>query len=99
MYTVLPPSIIAHPQSQLEVHPGQNVVFAAVAQGDDLQYQWQKDNVKIFNMPGVYSGTDTPTLTVISADEPEDEGVYIVVVSNTGGLVTTDPATLEIGES
>ena len=39
-----------------------------------------------------------PTLTVLSASEPEDEGVYTVIVFSSIGLETSDPATLEIGK-
>ena len=95
---VLLPVIVTHPSSQLEVLPGGDVQFTVVAEGDSLQYQWQKDNDNIDDMTGVYSGTNTATLTVHSASEPEDEGVYIVAVFNIVGLATTDPATLEVGE-
>ena len=96
---VTAPSITMAPESQLEVLPGENVVFTVTAEGDALIYQWRKDGDNIDNMAGVYSGTDAATLTVLSASEPEDEGEYTVAVFNIQGLVTSNPpAILEIGE-
>ena len=90
--------ITVHPSSQLAVQPGDNVIFTVTAVGDALMYQWQKDGDNIDDMAGVYSGTDTATLTVFSVSEPEDEGEYTVAVFNSVGLETSDPVTLEIGE-
>ena len=80
------------------VMPGANVFFSVIADGEELMYQWQKDGDNIDDMAGVYSGTDTANLTVLSAREPDDEGVYTVAVFNSAGLQISDPATLEIGE-
>ncbi len=74
-------------------------MFTCGATGDDLVYAWLKDSVVISDQSGVYSGAMTPTLTVIDAQEQEDEGSYACMVSNTVGDDTSESATLKIGES
>ena len=96
---VTAPSITVIPESQLAVQPGDNVTFTVTVEGDALTYQWQKDGDNIDDMAGVYSGTDTATLTVFSVSEPEDEGEYTVIVFNIKGLETSNPpAILEISK-
>ncbi|MBN2507107.1 MAG: hypothetical protein JXQ71_10465, partial [Verrucomicrobia bacterium] len=56
--------------------------------GDALEYQWW------FNA-GPIAGETSPTLT-LAAPRPADEGGYTVVVSNSGGAVTSTVATLTV---
>lgn len=79
------------------VLPGYDVIFSVTASGDSLSYQWRMGGVVISDELGVYNGTATDTLTLFNVQEPEDEGVYTVVVSNDADSVTSDEATLEIG--
>jgi len=80
-----PPVITQHPVSQT-VCEGANVAFTVVAEGEDLSYQWRKDETPI-------SGATGDTLTLDAVAVP-DTGDYDVVVSNPYGSVTSDPATL-----
>jgi hypothetical protein len=80
-----PPVITQHPESQT-VCEGANVTFVVVAEGQDLSYQWRKDDTPI-------DGATGATLTLDAVTVP-DSGDYDVVVSNPYGEVTSDPATL-----
>lgn len=59
-----------------------------VATGENLTYQWYKNDVLI-------PGATTPTLNVASA-EAKDAGVYKVIVSNPQGVVESPWLTLNV---
>jgi glucose/arabinose dehydrogenase len=81
------PTIVNHPLSQsiMETKP---VTFTVSASGVGLTYQWQFNNV---NITGATAATYTiPNVTNANA------GAYKVVVTNTAGNVTSNPATLTV---
>jgi hypothetical protein len=81
------PVITQHPESQAAC-AGADVSFVVVASGDDLSYQWRRNEQ---DLPGAESATlDLPAVA------PADAGDYDVVVSNPGGSVTSDTATLTV---
>jgi hypothetical protein len=82
-----PPVITSHPAS-VAINQGRRAAFSVTASGGDLSYQWQKDTVDIPNEHGA-----TLTLDNVQAG---DVGSYRVVVSNTTGSVTSNPATLTV---
>ena len=68
--------------------PGSGVQFSVTATGTaPLSYQWQKDGK-------IIKGAITSTLSV----QKSDEGGYTCVVSNTAGTVTSNAATVTLGE-
>jgi hypothetical protein len=81
------PTIVNHPVAQtiMETYP---VTFNVTASGVGLSYQWQFNNV---NIPGATSASYT-----IANVTNADAGAYKVVVTNTAGSVTSNPATLTI---
>lgn len=82
------PTITTQPVSQT-VTVGANVTFSVVATGTaPLSYQWRKDGNPI-------SGATSATLTLNSVST-SDAGTYTVVVSNTAGSATSNPATLTV---
>ncbi len=82
------PVIQTHPQSQA-VNSGANVQFVVTATGTPpLTYQWKKNNVDI---PGAVS--DTLSLNNVQSG---DAATYTVVVGNSAGTDTSDPATLTV---
>lgn len=82
------PQIILQPIDNT-VCPGDSAGFIIQATGDDdLNYQWQKDNV---DLPG-----ETDTVCFISSAWEPDAGNYTCVVSNHYGADTSDLAILEI---
>jgi pectate lyase/pectin methylesterase-like acyl-CoA thioesterase len=83
-----PPSITTQPVSQT-APVGSNVTFNVVATGTaPLTYQWKKDGADI-------PGATGATLSLTNV-QPSDAGSYSVVVSNSLGAVTSDPATLTV---
>ncbi|MBD2755939.1 PQQ-dependent sugar dehydrogenase [Spirosoma validum] len=85
------PNIVSHPIS-LTVPQSQPAMFSVNATGTaPLSYQWQKDGS---NISGATSASYAITSTTAS-----DAGQYQVIVSNTAGSATSNPATLSITTS
>ena len=82
-----PPSITTHPTSQTKV-VGDSVTFSVVASGTGLSYQWQKGGANITGATGAsYTKTNLQTT---------DGGSYACIVTNAGGSVTSNSATLTV---
>jgi Immunoglobulin domain len=83
------PVIMTHPSSQT-VAAGQSATFSAAAIGSDpLTYQWQKDGTAIAG--ATLQAYTTPPVT------PTDSGTkFQVLISNSAGSVTSNPATLTV---
>jgi glucose/arabinose dehydrogenase len=81
------PTIVNHPLSQtiMQTTP---VTFTVSASGVGLGYQWQFNNVDI---PGATAASYT-----IPAVIPANAGAYRVIVTNTAGSATSNPATLTV---
>jgi hypothetical protein len=83
-----PPTIITHPAS-VTVAEGSDVTLTVEAIGTGtLSYEWQ------FNGNSINGATEA-SLTISSA-EPVDAGCYSVIVSNSGGSVTSSGADLTV---
>lgn len=86
--SVMAPVISAPPQSRW-VHAGETVVFTVAATGEGiLSYQWWSNNVPLVGQ--------TATNLVLSQVKTSYAGVYHVQVSNLGGSILSDPATLTV---
>lgn len=85
------PPIIAKQPTGKTVNPLSGVVFRVVASGDNLAYQWHKDNIPIEN-----SDSRSIALNSVTSD---DEGLYHVVVSNENGQDTSQTARLYVDGS
>jgi hypothetical protein len=104
---ILPPDaapiIITQPSSQTGYLAGQ-ATFTVIATGNGLNYQWQAGAVGSgiytnLSNGGQFSGATAASLTI--SNLTVDNGLdYVVIVSNTGGSVTsTPPATLTVDTS
>lgn len=94
--TVTPasPTIAVQPASR-SVGPNGTTSLSVVASGTaPLAYQWRKGDAALLNN----SSASTSTL-VLSNVQLQDEGAYEVVVSNTVGSVTSNPATVTISQT
>ena len=89
MITIQPLSLPSAPEDE-------DATFTVEASGLMLSYQWQKDGVPIVDTENTYSGTQSETLRVLSVTEPDDNGMFTVVVTNPTGSVTSMPATLTV---
>jgi hypothetical protein len=81
------PVIITQPAS-VAINQGRRATFSVTASGGDLEYQWQKNTVDI-------PDEKEATLTLNNV-QATNEGSYRVLVSNSTGSVTSDPAMLTV---
>jgi hypothetical protein len=91
-FIVAPPGIVGQPQNQTEP-PGSTATFSVGADGQaPFQYQWY------FNGTNELSSAGNPTATnatlVLTNLQFSQSGAYSVVVSNTSGAITSQPALL-----
>jgi hypothetical protein len=86
--TVVAPVTITAQPVNATVNQGGSTTFSVTATGGTLTYQWKKWGS---NIPGATSST--LTLTDLDAS---DSGTYTVVVSNAGGSVTSNEASLTV---
>ncbi|VVB55280.1 Carbohydrate binding domain protein [uncultured archaeon] len=87
--TVMPLGIVIQPADQ-KVETGQTATFSILASGTTpLIYQWQKNGVNI-------SGATNASYTTLPAIQSDSGSIYRVVVTNTIGSVTSNPAMLTI---
>jgi autotransporter-associated beta strand protein len=88
------PSISQHPQSSV-VPQGATLQLSVVAAGAaPLAYQWRRDSNNLTDGPGI-SGSGGATLTLASV-AAGSSGLYDVVVSNSVGSITSNPAQLTV---
>ncbi len=93
-YTPATPVITSQPQpSNLTVQVGSNVTMSVGASGNQLSYQWKKDNVSI--PAAVNPSAITPTLNLTNV-QLDDAGSYVAVVSNPSGSTPSNPVTLNV---
>jgi hypothetical protein len=86
--TATPPTITSQP-ANVSVNVGQNATFSVAASGSALAYQWQRDGT---NIAGAIAAAYT-----LSATKNSDTGAtFRVIVSNAGGSVTSNSATLTV---
>ena len=83
------PTITEQPTTQ-SVTAGQSASFYVTAAGTaPLTYQWQQNNSNI-------AGATAPSYTTPSTTSSDDGKVFVVVVSNSAGSVTSSPAKLSV---
>ena len=78
-FSVDPPKIIEHPNSQ-SVPTGSQATFTIEVTGDDLTFQWQKNDNDVHNGSN-YSGADTNTLSIQHVKKSH-AGCYRCLVKN-----------------
>jgi len=83
------PSIILHPQSQTIMVGSRCVLSVRAVSTPKPTYQWRKNGTDI------NGAADSDY--VIAAVTAADTGTYVVVVTNTSGSITSDPAIVEVG--
>jgi hypothetical protein len=83
------PAIMTHPSSRT-VTAGETATFSTTATGSGLlTYQWERDGAAISNATAA-------TYTTSPAIAADDGAKFRVVVSNTMGTATSNPATLSV---
>jgi len=85
----VPPSITTQPANKT-VNPGETATFSVTATGTaPLSYQWRKNGVNI-------TGATSASYTTPPATAADNGSLFSVVVSNSGGSVTSHNATLTV---
>ena len=73
--------------------------LTVVASGEELTYQWLgPDGTPLSDIPGKITGATTSTLEIFNI-QSGDTGSYQVRVSNIGGSVNSDAASLAISKN
>jgi len=89
LLTVIPPPVITNQPAGQTVNSGTNVSFTVTATGTGaLGYQWE------FGSQPINGATSNGYVIVQS--QPANSGNYVVIVTNVGGAVTSDVATLTV---
>jgi hypothetical protein len=97
MYQLAParmPEIVAQPQSREDAEGAFASFFVGGEAHSSLAYVWRKDGMPLAD-DGRVVGAAARTLS-IEPVRPQDAGVYDVIISNTCGSATSDPATLTV---
>ena len=86
------PTITTHPADKT-IAPGETATFSATATGSTpLSYQWQRNQAAI-------SGATSASYTTPPATSTDNGAQFRVVVSNSVGSATSDPATLTVSST
>jgi alpha-tubulin suppressor-like RCC1 family protein len=86
--TVLQPPQVTQDIQPQTVIAGTNVTFSVAVIGDaPLHYQWSFNGTPL-NDGGNFTGSQTPTLQIASA-QPTNTGVYSVVITNAAGTASS----------
>ena len=82
-HSVDPPEITQGPKSQ-SVATGTDATFRVEATGDDLQFQWQKNERNIIDNESRFkvSKTEDTSMLHIQHTEKSDEGCYRCLIKN-----------------
>ena len=91
---VVAPAITTQPQN-LSVSAGSSAAFSVVATGSALTYQWQRSNDAGVTFSNV-AGATAASYSLTAAAAGDDNARFRVVVSNSIGSVTSNPATLTV---
>ncbi|MGB9067328.1 MAG: immunoglobulin domain-containing protein, partial [Candidatus Acidiferrales bacterium] len=84
-----PPGIITQPMNET-VSVGLTATFSVAASGTaPLSYQWKKNNTAI-------TGATAASYTTPATTNADNGSTFAVVVSNTAGSITSNPATLTV---
>lgn len=87
------PGIGTHPAGAT-FFTGSTIALSVAATGSGLTYQWRRNAVDLGNVRGI-TGATSATLSIPGAGS-FDAGTYTVVVSNTCGSVTSNPAVVGV---
>ncbi len=95
---VTSPSITTQPGNTPYLIPGNDATFTVVVSGGGVQlsYQWQVNGADIIDTVGRYSGTTTGTLTVFSVTDADSALMFVCVITNPAGSITSMPAQILI---
>jgi hypothetical protein len=85
----IPPPVITTQPANQTVNSGQTATFSVVATGTSLSYQWKQGSTSI-------SGAAAASYTTPATTATDNGSQFDVTVSNPGGSVTSNAATLSV---
>jgi glucuronoarabinoxylan endo-1,4-beta-xylanase len=85
---VFPPPVVVSPPRSHTIAVGGTAVLEVVASGEFPSYQWTRNGEPL---PGA-----TARQFILRGAQADDSGAYTVTVANSGGEVTSAPATLTV---
>jgi len=88
---VIPPEILVQPEDTLVAEGGTAVLLVAAAGTEPFTYQW-------FLAGDPVPDATNSILAIVNA-QSSDAGAYVVQVSNSAGMVVSDPAVLTLGSA
>ncbi len=91
-----PPVVLTQPLTSQTKCERENVYFSVKAEGDNINYEWEKDGVKLSN-GGMISGVDGDILTLKEVSL-SDAGVYRCIITGNCGMISSESSTLKINE-
>ena len=92
------PAIVTQPIN-VATGVGRPASFTVEVSGEGLKYQWfGPGGISLSDVSGKIAGATTSTLEILNVQQG-DTGKYRVSVSNAGGSVNSDEATLSIGKA
>ena len=94
--TVDPPKITRHPESK-SVATGKDITMTVQATGDNLHYQWQRDNVDLSD-DDRHHGTGTDTLHIVKVEKGDSKARYRCSVKNEIEEEFSKEAVLKVGK-
>ena len=95
-FTVDPPKIIRHTESK-SVATGADITMTVQATGDNLRYQWKRDNVDLSD-DDRHHGTGTDTLRIVKVEKGDSKARYQCSVKNEIGEEFLEAAVLTVSK-
>ena len=94
--TVDPPKVTQHPESK-SVLTGADTTMTVRATGDNLLYQWQKDDIDLSD-DGRHHDTSTDTLRIVKVKKGDSKAHYRCHVTNEIGNEFSREAVLTVSK-
>ena len=91
-----PPKITQHPECK-SVATGQSTTFTVEATGDNLHYQWQKDDIDLSDDNRNHD-TGTHTLRIMKVEKSDNKARYQCLVKNEIGEEFSKDALLTVSK-
>jgi glucose/arabinose dehydrogenase len=86
------PTVISAQPASVTVRLGEPAAFSVEASGEALAYQWQRNGVDI-------AGANAASYSLETTSEVDHGAVFRVIVTGTGGTLTSDAATLVVDQN
>ena len=73
-------------------------VTISKASDEEFTYQWQRNGSDLVEMPGKFEGVSTSVLTIIDAQNEDEDSYQCVIYNGAGDNVRSNEAFLSVGK-